>query len=198
MTRALDHARRIGWVGWLALAAWALALIVCARGLVGVGRALLAPSADRSVAVQDERLGRAAEDYSRMLSEAVAQVDGRSIFFVPSAPIPPPPPPTPIVEVAPPPPPPPTTYGGPSIIAMVNGAVWFADGTRLSEGESSGTSDVKVIRIEMPWHAVVEWKGIEFKVSLFDRDRTVIRDAPPPSDVGTSRDGASSPSAQGI
>jgi hypothetical protein len=198
MTHPLDQLRRIGWMGWLAVSAAALALVLCGRGLVRVGSALFAPSAGRSAAVQDERLNRAAEEYSRLLAEAVAQVDGRSIFFVPSPPLPPPPPPPPVVEAPPPPPPPPpATYGGPAIIAMVNGAVWFSDGTRLAVGEESASSELKVVRIEVPWHAVVEWKGIEFKVSLFDRDSTVIRPASTP-ESGGSQEEALAPRSQGI
>lgn len=178
MTRPLDQLKRVGWIGWIAVAVALLAVTVLVRGLVAIGGALLAPSAGRSAAKQDERLTQAADEYSKSVDQSLAQIDGRSIFFVPSPPIPPPPPPPPIVETEPPPPPKPSTYGGPAIIAMVNDAVWLSDGTKLIPGQPADSADVRVVRIEMPWHAVLEWKGVEFQVSLFDRDSTVIKDAP--------------------
>ncbi|MBM4108778.1 MAG: hypothetical protein FJ255_08190 [Phycisphaerae bacterium] len=189
MTNPLDQLKRVGWVGWLAVVVAILALVVCLPGLVGVGGSLLAPSARRSAAAQEERLAKAAEDYATGVERSLAQIDGRSIFFVPSPPIPPPPPPPTVVETEPPPPPKPTSYGGPAIIAMVNDAVWFSDGTRLVPGQSSESGEVRVVRVEMPWQAVLEWKGVEFKVPLFDRDSTVIKEpAPPPADAPPTLD----------
>lgn len=195
MTNPLDHLRRLGWLGWLAILAVLLAAMVLLRGLASCGSALLAPSANRSAAAQDERLARAAEEYGKSLDEAVAQVDGRSIFFVPSPPIPPPPPAPVVAETEPPPPPRPTSYGGPAIVAMVNGMVWFADGTRLAEGQSSESGDIRVLRLDMPWHAVLEWKGVEFKVALFERDSTVLGADSSPEPPDAAPPDPTSPSA---
>jgi hypothetical protein len=61
------------------------------------------------------------------------------------------------------------------LIGMINDVAWFADGKRLGPGQSDG--DIKVIRLEPPWNAIVAWKDVEFTVSLFARDAVV---APPP------------------
>src|SRR5690606_29540185 len=100
---------------------------------------------------------------------AQARIDGRSLFFVPSAPPPPPPPPPPPVArddtpPPPPPPPPPAQYGGPQIVALINDTVWLAGGDRVAPGESA--QGVQVISVDAPWSATVQWSGVEFDVDL--------------------------------
>lgn len=109
-----------------------------------------------------------------------AQLDGRSPFFVPGAPPPPPPPPPPASPPAPPPPPPappppPSSYGGPKVVAFVNGQVLFEDKTSLAVGEGEA-DELRVLEASAPWSIRVMWKGIEFDVPLMDRDRTVMPD----------------------
>jgi hypothetical protein len=120
--------------------------------------------ADRTDA---DRLG----EFAANLDRFKAQVDGRSLFYIP--PRPPPPRIDPVVDNTPREAPKPTRYGGPSIIAMVNGAVMFSDGQRVKIGESG--RNVKVVSISAPWSARLEWQGVEFDVELFQRDSAVVR-----------------------
>ena len=120
-----------------------------------------------------------AKDRAAELSKYVAQITGRSMFHDPAAP----------VAAAPPadsgpskPPPPPTTYGGPGIIAMINGTVWFSDGKRLKAGDEA-KDDLEVKAVNAPWDATVVWKGVEFKVELFARNRVVFKDPPATGDL---------------
>lgn len=107
----------------------------------------------------------------------LAQLDGRSPFFVPSPPPPPPPPvvaPPPPPPVSPPaPPPPPSTYGGPGVIAVVNDQVLFADKRWVPVGEGAD-DDLVVLEATAPWSIRVRWKGIEFDVPLLARDKVVL------------------------
>ncbi len=53
---------------------------------------------------------------------------------------------------------------------MINDTVWFADGVRLHTGDPAhGSGNLKVLEISPPWAARVEWEGVEFTVTLFDR-----------------------------
>jgi hypothetical protein len=167
---------RLGVPGKVALAAAfvaALVLAINAPGLVGAFLASRpeAPTGPRgSSGSQDDR-------YQGYL----AQVDGRSLFFVPAAP-PPPAPPATAHDDIPRETPKPTRYGGPALIAMVNDTAWFADGTVLKAGgEPSG--GIRVLRVNPPWSAAVEWSGVEFDVKLFDRDSVVATEPPPPNPV---------------
>lgn len=167
---------KIGWGGVFALVLGATALGVTAYQFTFVAGSLFAPAAKESVSKQDERLAESEQKYAAAIDEQVAQVSGRSLFFVPGAPVPPPPKPPPTPDPGPePPPPPPSSYGGPPVIGMVNDSVWFSDGTRLKVGEAPEGAGVKVLAVEPPWGAKVLWKGVEFSVSLFDRDKVIVK-----------------------
>jgi len=112
-------------------------------------------------------------DFAKTLSNQQAIVDGRSLFFIP--PRPRPPRVDPIVDTTPREAPKPTRYGGPSMVAMVNGAVLFSDGQRIKVGESG--RNVKVVSVAPPWSATLQWEGVEFVVELFQRDSAVVRPA---------------------
>lgn len=162
----------------LAVAAGAvvLAAVVVWRSARGVVEAVLVPTGQQASAVERERDEQAGR-YSEALERALAQFEGRSLFFVPS----PPPPPRReepvIVDLPPPPPPPPATYGGPAPVAMIDGTAWFADGTRLRPGDGA-RGDLEVVALDPPWSVRVRWKGVEFTVRLFERDSVVIRTTP--------------------
>jgi hypothetical protein len=115
-------------------------------------------------------------DQSSRYASYLSQFDGRSLFFIPS---PPPPPHVDVPrETGPTETPKPTRYGGPSLIALINDTAWFSDGRRLAAGADKDGS-LRVIRVEAPWNAVVEWQEVEFTVSLFDRDQVVWKEGRP-------------------
>ncbi len=174
MSRALRRLGVHGAVASVLIAAAVIVVLVSASGLVA---AITTPGAGAEVAAATRE--REAGDYSRAIDAHRARFDGRSLLFVPGPPPPPPPPPTAVVEndQPPPPPPPPSSYGGPKLIGMVNGAAWFDDGMKLAPGESKG--DVRLVRIDPPWDAEIEWKGIRFTVSLFTRDSVIARKTEP-------------------
>jgi hypothetical protein len=166
-------AGRLGTQGRLAVGAIVVAAVVLAVSARGVVRAFLAPFPAAVTVAADGPL-----DQSARLQGLVAQIDGRSMFFVPG---PPPPPAAPVIAqaepAAPPPPPPPAKYGGPTPIAMMNGTVWFAGDIKLKEGDKN--DDIRVVRLEPPWAAVLEWKGVEFTVNLFEHDSVVLKQRTP-------------------
>ncbi|MEO1007993.1 MAG: hypothetical protein AAFX79_05470 [Planctomycetota bacterium] len=157
----------------------------------GVALAWSAAAAVRSVLVDVPEDGASAA--GRMASGDVtagyrSAFDGRSAFFVPSAPPPPPPPAPPPAPPAPPPPPaappapppPPSAYGGPKVVAVVNGSVWFDDDRQLVVGgEADG--DLRVLASAAPWSLRVVWKDVEFDIPLLSRDAVVL-----PTDEGRS------------
>jgi hypothetical protein len=180
--RAWDSLGVHGRVALLAASAAVIAIGVSSRKLIWAGVTPVAKPAAAGGAEQQRAL-----QYASAVDTFVKQVDGRSLFFVPSAPPPPRPPPVAVADSQPKPPAPPSTYGGPSIIGMLNDSVWFSDGSKLKTGEASDT--VKVVRLDSPWGAVLEWKGVEFTVGLFERDR-IVMPAPAPKPVEAAPGGA--------
>lgn len=55
---------------------------------------------------------------------------------------------------------------------MVNGVAWFEDGKKLTAGDEM-KDKLRVKEIIAPWGALVDWDGVEFKISLFDKDLIV-------------------------
>ncbi|MCA9278940.1 MAG: hypothetical protein H6815_13260 [Phycisphaeraceae bacterium] len=158
---------RIQLPGLIAIGMIVIASIAVISGAIPVVRALL----DSGTGVDAEIA--TSNDASVDLTPLVAQIDGRTAFFVPDAPPPPPAPdPAPVVKRDDGPPPPPSHYGGPKIVAMIDGKVWLDNGDHLKVGEEGGGVAIK--RINAPWSATVEWKDVEFDVPLFDRDKIVI------------------------
>lgn len=171
----------------LAMACIAM-IVVAALALVSGVSAYLATLAANPDAAAPDREQAQIEAFRAGLDGHVAQINGRSLFITPGPPRPSRVDP-PRVDTGPRPPVTPTRYGGPSIIAMINGAVWFSDGQRLATGESG--RGVEVVSIDPPWGAKVRWQGAEFDVSLFARDAVVNRSN------DRSNGGGSQPSATG-
>lgn len=71
----------------------------------------------------------------------------------------------------------PLRYGGPSLIAMINGAAWFNDGTKLKPGDAA-VNDLEVLELRPPWTAKVRWQGGEFTVTLFEREPVNLSSSP--------------------
>jgi hypothetical protein len=57
---------------------------------------------------------------------------------------------------------------------MILDTVWFADGKRLSVGDEA-KDDTEVLEVQAPWDAVLRWKGEKFTVSLFARDKLIVK-----------------------
>ena len=179
---------RLGLPGKVAVVAGALAALVLVLSLPALAAAWLTPRP----AAQEPPTGPAGSAAERLKTQ-LAQVDGRSLFFVPAAPPPPPPPPP--KDEGPRPTTRPSTYRGPMLVAMVNDTAWFGKDT----GES-GPNDkivsvltiggpeirgVKLLELNPPWSARVEWQGVEFDVPLLAPDTIVNkqphREPPAPS-----------------
>lgn len=175
-TRLTDAARGpipgLSWLGSIAATAGVLALAVTFWQTAPVIATLTSPSA--GVAPEDLE-AKQLQTFDESMRIHVARVDGRSLFFVPPRPRPPRPP---DVDSGPVTPSKPTVYGGPAIIAMINGKVWLADGQRLAAGES-GSGGLKVVELAAPWWATINWEGVDFKVDLFQQSKLLHADVKP-------------------
>lgn len=120
------------------------------------------------------------------LDTYTGRFEGRSLFFDPPRPRPEP---RPVVRDEPDrAPAPPAAYGGPRIVAMFDDEVWFADGRRLRAGDGEDAS-LRVISLDSPWSADVEWRGVPFTVPFFPRDKLFGSiHAPPPPALSASMD----------
>ncbi len=166
---------RHAWHGpaYLSAAAGGVAMLIVALAAWPLVVALAMASPESSgfdLASLDAR----GEAHDRSYDEKLlAQLDGRSVFFVPAEPPPPPPPPR--VDDGSReerPPPPPSRYGGPELVAIFYDQAWFKNGVRVGVGEES--SGVEVLELAPPWHARVRWRGVDFTIELFERDKVVL------------------------
>lgn len=162
----------LGGVGKAAVVLGALASIVLVVTLIPVVGAVFIPSAESSVSkAAGEELDK---QYKLAFDDYLKQFDGRSLFFTPAPPTSEQPPePEPAEDTTPKEKPKPTTYGGPSIIAMINDAVWFDNGKKMKVG-AEAADDMRVLRVQAPWEATIEWKGVEFAVNFIARDGVVL------------------------
>ncbi|MDX2146245.1 MAG: hypothetical protein SFZ23_01885 [Planctomycetota bacterium] len=179
MSSTLDPRRALGRVpsllgvpGAIAAVCLTLALVSVGAAIVPVVRAALAPSVAAPSATQ-EALAKERDKFTAAFDEQLAQVRGRSLFFIPPEPRR-----APVRRAAAPPaaPPPPraatpSTYAGPALIGVAYGAAWFADGLRLAAGESK--DDLRVVRVQAPWSVDVQWRGGDFTLDLFKRDSLI-------------------------
>lgn len=163
--------RRLGLGAWVAVFAAIVAIVAPINPGARFVRSLFTPNPPAPSQPGDPK--KNAEQRAAEFAAMLAQFDGRSLMRTPAPPS---------TEANKPaedpdkPPPPPTIYGGPPIIAMVNGDVWFADGTVLSAGDDA-KDDLKIVKTNPPWDATVTWKGVEFKVELFARNQVVFKEA---------------------
>lgn len=152
-----------------------LALAVIAPFAWRTVLAWLMPAPSAYVAKDDSKDNAAR--YAAAFDPYVKQLDGRSLFYEPSAPgsqgevaeAP--------TEETRPDDPAPTRYDGPSISAVVLGTVWFNDGQRIKVGDSK-SGDLQVLSTNTPWDVRVKWRGTEFTVPFFDRDKVIFKDKP--------------------
>lgn len=174
-TRPLAEARAafstLPMLGKAAIGVILLVLLVMIPMLWDLGAALVGPRPSiPPVAEAERRTGERAAAFSNYVN----QIEGRSLFFNPRATVAQAPPP--VVDDGPREAPRPTSYGGPQMTAMIFDEVWFADGTRLKVGEPA-RGDLRVVAINPPWDATLEWRGVEFKVELFQKNVVVFRES---------------------
>lgn len=164
----------LGLAGWCAVGAIAITTVIAAQSGWAVIEALRTPAPKPGDELDDG--SKQTAEFRAGFKPRLAQIDGRSMFIVPAVGMlkvee------TVVVEETPTKP---TTYGGPKVVAMVFDAVWFDDGKKLNVGESADGGDLKVIKVTPPWDAVLEWKGVEFTVNFFERDKVVFKEEPKP------------------
>ena len=154
--------------GTIALALTAVGAWILLGGLFDVASVLVIskPKQLESPAVDKEQSAKRASQYESYL----AQINGRSLLVTPAPPSKGAPVPEEEEED-----PRPTVYGGPSLTAMMLDSAWFSDGSRLVAG-GPGKRDLRVISLNPPWDVQVEWKGVEFNVPLFDKNKVVFKD----------------------
>ena len=179
-----EVARMLGVAGCVALLVALFAAVVVGAQIGPLTRAIFAAGAQSGAAPEADEAR--AQRFRSAFDGHLAQIDGRSMFFIPAAP---PPPPRAAAVEDDKPARAPTRYDGPAIIAMINGAVWFADGRRLEVGGEADAS-LRVLSQNGPWSAKVVWQGVEFDVPLFERttERFLQKPPPPASDEVPSDD----------
>jgi hypothetical protein len=155
--------------GRVAIGGGAIAALVLGVSLYHAADVVVGPSPDISDA-PDPR--RQAEQYAAAFDQHLAQIEGRSLFFVPGAPEAPPVRVETPTDSGPKAPPAPSSYGGPAVTAMIFDTVWFADGRQVKVGDAP-QNDLAVVSVNPPWDAVLSWRGVEFTVTLFEQDRIV-------------------------
>ncbi|MEM9082945.1 MAG: hypothetical protein AAGB34_05050 [Planctomycetota bacterium] len=175
MSDPITHAARVaGWRGFAAIAAVILLLVVGVSSLAPVLGVMFGHSEkeDAQAIDSEQRLER-----FRTLQEGfIAQANGRSLFFVPSAP-------PPVKRNRPnrdedsEKEPPPAVYAGPKLIGIVGTTAWFEDDLRLTVG-GDAQDDLTLISTSAPWFATVEWRGERFEVTLFERTTDEFMDSP--------------------
>lgn len=156
--------------GKVAIGAVVVAGILSIFPLVRLTNALIGPRPTIAPVAEAEKQTK---ERSATFSVFVDQTAGRSLFYNPAlATAPPPPPPDDPGDIAPPKP---TSYGGPAILAMIFDEVWFTDGTRVRLGETK--DDIKIVAMNPPWDATIAWKGVDFKVELFQKNTVVFKES---------------------
>lgn len=182
--------------GLTAAALLVLAIAICVPFAWKFVNALLIQNPKATAPGEDVK--ERVQQYAAAFDPYVKQLDGRSLFYEPSAPgaagemIAEEP-----TEDTNPDAPAPTRYDGPAISAVVLGTVWFADGARVKVGEGR-VGDMEVLSTNTPWDVRVKWRGTEFTVPFFDRDKVIFKDrpaAPAPSPTNESEPNDTTPVA---
>lgn len=167
---------RLSRAGKAAVVVIVAVIVLMVFPVVAMVGTLLTPAASPSAA-QNTRQQEMLKKFEESSERSLAQTSGRSLFVIPAAPRAPRTDPQPTVTETTPRPP--STYGGPALAAIINDTVWFSDGTRLKPGENAD-QPLSVVKVDPPWGATIKYRGVDFPVTLFDRDKTVIPPPPPP------------------
>ncbi|MCC6229282.1 MAG: hypothetical protein IT432_08660 [Phycisphaerales bacterium] len=172
---------RLSGAGKVAVVVILAAIVVLVFPVIAMVGTLLTPAASPSAA-QNTRRQEMLKKFEESSERSLAQTSGRSLFVIPAAPRPPRNDAPPAVSDTTPRPP--SAYGGPALAAIINDTVWFSDGTRLKPGENADKS-LSVVRVDPPWGATIKYRGVDFPVTLFEHDKTVIPPPTPPKPVET-------------
>lgn len=163
--------RGVRWSRTLGIAAASTLVLGCftlwaVSGLLG-SIFTFGSSSDPSTSLTD-----ALKRHDQLAMADLKRFDGRSAFFMPSAPVrkapkpaKPPEPPKP-----PPPPPPPSApreYTGPKVAGAIGDTVYFADSSQTKVGEER--NGVKVLASSPPWSVRLAHAGGEYDVPLWTR-----------------------------
>lgn len=175
---AFEKVRAAGAATWLAVALTSGAVAIAGWQGVLLFKAILTPT-PKPIA-DPGKTEKQIEQYAAMLDGSVKQADGRTLFILPINPKAAAEAPVQEVAEVPKEPPTPTTYGGPGVIAFINGTVWFDNGAQLSTGEER--DGVSVVGMSPPWDARLRWRGVEFTVPLFEKDRLVAPKSKTPAE----------------
>lgn len=146
----------------LSVLALLVAGIAVLAQLPGLMQAVFAPSIDDDST--PKLLQAALETHKKNTDLYRERFVGRSIFFVPPAPVvqvarqpvsedtgpPPPPPPPPPPEI-------PAEYGGPAILALLGDEVHVTGPKVLKLGQEDPSLGLKVLEFVPPWSVKVEW-----------------------------------------
>lgn len=122
------------------------------------------------------------KEFGDRIASAADKVVKRSPFHPPVLP----PDPVPVV---------PAVYGGPSIVGVAGGAVYFTDSNSSTKRIPLGATidGIEVIKIDAPWSVTLGWKGGKYDVAMLDRKPVSFDDSPmlkdtlfaPPPDAAT-------------
>lgn len=122
-------------------------------------------------------------EFGDRIASAAEKVVKRSPFHPPLLP----PDPVPVV---------PAFYGGPAIVGVAGGAVYFADSYNSTRRIPLGATidEIEVIKIDAPWSVTLGWKGGKYDVPMLDRKPVSFEDSPmlkdtlftPTPDAGTA------------
>ena len=165
--------RRTSLAGKVAAALAIGVVFVAAKPVYKTFEALFLPTPGEFVAESDNK--KYTEQYAAGFDGYVKQLDGRSLWWTPSKPGTDA---TVVVEEEQPAEgeaAPPAKYDGPAIAAIVLDSVWFADGSKLSMADDE-KGGIKVVSTNAPWDAVIRYRGKEFTVPFFERDRVIFKD----------------------
>lgn len=154
----------------MGLAGWAIVIGVLIAAAVIIAPAIKIAMQEPVAAIEPlpaSRLTQRTTEHRDLLASGLNRVRDRSPF-------------APKIVEAPPAPPVPVRYGGPAVVGVAGGKVYFADGRRIIEGEEN--DGLKVLGISAPWTVRLGWSNGEYDVTLLERnpvrfDQSPSRDA---------------------
>lgn len=134
------------------LAVTALLLIVMLTPIVRTWSTPVPPSVEP---LSDAKVKIRKNEFSTRITSATEKVKTRSPFAPPAIAA------APVPKV-------PARYGGPSVIGIAAGQVYFSDGQRINVGQTH--DEIEVISLNAPWSVTLGWRGGSYEVTLLERN----------------------------